>query len=377
VNRIGVELRDGESVGPLELFFDLVFALGIAQCTALMVAQPTWPGIGRGILMLAVLWWAWLLEAWLTSVVNPGGGRGSFVMFAAMAALLVVALSTPRGFGDRAMLFAVAYGLVRLGDLPLYVIAGRNRPGVRPAVIRSAVSTALVVGLLVAASFGTGVGQALLWVVAVAVDWGVALLGHPQWRAGPRPFRRATQPRRPHRPRRVDRGPGHRSKTSTSPPRVVATAVLGVGLAAALWWIYFDVVAIVMARRLAEAPEGHPRIALARDSYSYLHFPMVAGIVLVALGLREALHSVDKPLDAVAAFGLLGGTAIYSSPTKRSAFVTRTLDGRRLAVAALLLAFNAAAVRVEAPITLVTINALLWATIAHETVLHLHIRFCR
>ena len=87
--------------------------------------------------------------------------------------------------------------------------------------------------------------------------------------------------------------------------------MLGVGLAAALWWIYFDVVALVTERRLVQAPEGRERNALARDSYSYLHFPMVAGIVLGALGLHETLAHVDEPLDAVHAFALLGGTAIY------------------------------------------------------------------
>ena len=87
--------------------------------------------------------------------------------------------------------------------------------------------------------------------------------------------------------------------------------MLGVGLAAALWWIYFDVVALVTERRLMQAPEGRDRNALARDSYSYLHFPMVAGIVLGALGLEETLAHVDEPLDAVHAFALLGGTAIY------------------------------------------------------------------
>ena len=78
---------------------------------------------------------------------------------------------------------------------------------------------------------------------------------------------------------------------------VTVAAVLGIGLAAALWWIYFDVVALVTERRLTQAPEGAQRNKLARDSYSYLHFPMVAGIVLGAFGLDETLAHVDEPLD--------------------------------------------------------------------------------
>ncbi len=68
--------------------------------------------------------------------------------------------------------------------------------------------------------------------------------------------------------------------------RAVA-AVMGIGLAAAMWWLYFDVVALVAARRLEHAPPGRVQNEMARDSYSYLHFPMIAGIVLVALGHEE------------------------------------------------------------------------------------------
>jgi low temperature requirement protein LtrA len=117
VRRLNAELREQETVKPLELFFDLVFVLGFTQCTALMVAQPNWEGIGRGMLVLAVLWWAWTGYAWLTSVVEPEEGAVRIAVFAAMAALLIVALCVPEAFGDRALAFAIAYGLVRdVGD---------------------------------------------------------------------------------------------------------------------------------------------------------------------------------------------------------------------------------------------------------------------
>ena len=88
-------LRSGERVMPLELFFDLVFVLALTQCTALMADQPTWEGLARGLLVLGVLWWAWVGYAWLTSVVDPEEGSVRFAMFAAMAALLVVSLIAP------------------------------------------------------------------------------------------------------------------------------------------------------------------------------------------------------------------------------------------------------------------------------------------
>src|SRR5918992_2042494 len=90
--RFSAEMRERETVKPLELFFDLVFVLGFTQCTALMTAQPTWSGIGRGMLVLAMLWWAWVCYAWLTSLVEPEEGAVRILMLAAMAGLLVVAL---------------------------------------------------------------------------------------------------------------------------------------------------------------------------------------------------------------------------------------------------------------------------------------------
>src|SRR3954453_21477859 len=115
--RRGPVLREEERVTPLELFFDLVFVLALTQCTALMAKNPTWEGLFQGVLILGVLWWAWVGYAWLTSVVNPEEGAVRFAMFGAMAGLLVTALCVPDAFGDRAFLFACAYGIVRLAQV--------------------------------------------------------------------------------------------------------------------------------------------------------------------------------------------------------------------------------------------------------------------
>jgi len=363
-----VELRERENVKPLELFVDLVFVLAFTQCTALMAGQPNWSGIGRGMLALAVVWWAWVCCAWLTSLIEPEEGLVRIAMLAATASLLVVALCVPQAFGDRALGFAVAYGVVRLGHIALYLIASRDRPGLRHWVRGFATSTAIVIGLLVGAAFVNGRVQVALWVIAVMLDWGgPAVVGVAEWRLVPAHFAE-----------RHDLviiialgesivalGAGANVDLTAS---VTIAAVLGMGLAAALWWIYFDVVALVTERRLMHATEGRERNALARDSYSYLHFPMVAGIVLGALGLKETLAHVDTPLDGVHAFALLGGTAIYLlahvALRLRNA---RTINVERLAVAVLLFALIAAAGHVEALVTIVGVNVLLWATIAYET----------
>ena len=365
--RFGVELRERETVKPLELFFDLVFVLGFTQCAALIEAEASWSGIGRGMLALAMIWWAWVCYAWLTSLIDPEEGWVRAVMFGAMFGLLVVALCVPEAFGDRALAFAVAYGVVRLGHVALYAVAGRDAPGLRRWVASFAVSTAVAVGLLAAASFVDGWAQATLWVLAILLDWGVpATLGVEQWRLVPAHFAER------HNlviiialgESVVALGAGTEADLTGS---LIAAAGLGVALAAALWWIYFDVVALVTERRLVQAAPGRERNALARDSYSYLHFPMVAGIVLASVGVEPILAHVDERLDAVHASALLGGTAIYLlahvALRLRNA---RTINVERLALAVVLVALIPAAVKVDALLALVAVNVLLWAMIAYE-----------
>src|SRR6476661_9553896 len=89
-SRVTLRADGSEQVTPLELFFDLVFVLAITQCTALMAAEPTWRGLAKGVLVLGVLWWAWVGYSWLTSTVDPEEGTVRIVMFVAMAGLLVV-----------------------------------------------------------------------------------------------------------------------------------------------------------------------------------------------------------------------------------------------------------------------------------------------
>src|SRR6266480_5916765 len=101
--RMSAVMREGGRVTPLELFFDLVFVLAITQCTALMAAQPTAEGLAKGLLILGLLWWAWVGYAWLTSVVDPEEGTVRLMIFAAVAALLIVAICVPEAFDSLAL----------------------------------------------------------------------------------------------------------------------------------------------------------------------------------------------------------------------------------------------------------------------------------
>src|SRR6476469_5699633 len=132
--RLSTVRREGERVTPLELFFDLVFVLAITQCTALMSHHPTWTGLAQGILVLGVLWWSWTGYAWLTSVVDPEEGVVRLVMFAAMAALLIAGICVPAAFGNLALEFARAYGVVRAMHIALFWIASRDDESLRHSV---------------------------------------------------------------------------------------------------------------------------------------------------------------------------------------------------------------------------------------------------
>ncbi len=150
---------------------------------------------------------------------------------------------------------------------------------------------------------------------------------------------------------------------------VVTAALLGVAVVGALWWLYFDVVALVAVRRLSNASAGRERNEIARDSFSYLHFPMVAGIVLLALGLKKTLAHVDDPLKLVAAVAMLGGTALYL--LAHVAFRWRNVhrfSSQRLVCAIVLIALIPAAVELPALATLGIIVALLAALISYEAV---------
>src|SRR5919112_4919477 len=168
---MSAERRQGETVKPLELFFDLVFVLGFTQCTALMVEEHSGQGLLRGVLVLALVWWSWVGYAWLTSVIDPEEGAVRLVVFASMAGLLVMALSIPEAYGDRAVSFAVAYGVVRAANIALYGIASRDDAGLRRSVTGLGVSTAVGVTIVLGgAIFLEGTGQSVVWAVAILLD---------------------------------------------------------------------------------------------------------------------------------------------------------------------------------------------------------------
>jgi low temperature requirement protein LtrA len=309
--RLSAVRREGERVTPLELFFDLVFVLAITECTSLMSHHPTWSGLAQGLLVLGVLWWAWASYAWLTSVIDPEAGPVRLVFFAAMAAMLIAAICVPEAFGDLALVFALAIGFFRVAHIALFMIVGAESPDLRNSTKALAVSTAIAVALLATASAFDGFPQAALWILALALDFGGPyFFGIDGWQLVPGHFaeRHGLIIIIALGESIVEIGAGAAGQLDLG---IGIAAVLGVGIAAAMWWLYFDVVAIVSAKRLADAEEGGVQNELARDSYSYIHLFLVGGIVMAAFGLKTVIAHTSQHLDWVTAFALLGGIALY------------------------------------------------------------------
>jgi low temperature requirement protein LtrA len=368
--RLTAVLRSEDRVTPLELFFDLVFVLAITQCTALMADHPSWESLAKGLLVLGLMWWSWVGYAWLTSVVNPEEGLVRFAIFGAVAALLVVALCVPEAFGDSALLLACAYAVVRWAQIALFLLASRDDPGLRRSVGGLAVGTAIGVGLVVVgALFESDTVQVSFWAVALLLDMADPyVFGSEGWKLVPGHFaeRHGLIIIIALGESIVAIGVGAEHDIDVG---VVAAAVLGTAVAAALWWLYFDVVALVAERRLERATAGRERNEIARDSFSYLHFPMVAGIVLLALGLKKTLGHVDDPLKTVPAVAMLAGPALYL--LAHVAFRWRNVhrfSWGRLLCAIVLVALIPAAFELPALATLAILAALLAALIAYEAV---------
>jgi low temperature requirement protein LtrA len=349
------------SVTPRELFFDLVFVFAFTQVTTLLAHDATFAGIGRGVLVLAALWWPWTAYAWLTNTVDPEEGFVGAALLVALIAMFLGALAVPGVFGDDGVLFGACFLVVVAMHLALYALAGRGNRDLFAAVLRLAPWTLLGATLILVAGFGFADGaRTWLWVAALACTYvGAGLSGSTGWRVFPS-----------HLAERyglviiialgeafVAIGIGA-TGIGIGLGEVVA-ATFGLLVATSFWLAYFDFFSIRGARMLADV-RGADRVALARDLYAYAHLPMIVGIVLFAFAMKTVVGHVGKELDSVAAFALCGGSALYlltySAVRSRAERRLALSRGRFAAALLLLLVFPlATAVPALAALALVTV----------------------
>ena len=358
-------------VSSLELFFDLVFVFAITQVTALMAADPSFRGLGRGLLILALVWWMWSGYAWLTNAVDPDAALSRFVMFSATAAVLVVALAVPGAFSDDGEIFALAYLAVRLLHSWLFWVAAEGDVALRRNIVRLIITSLVGPGLILVATLAfDGTARDAVCIAAILLDYGIVILAPVEgWHVSPGHF--------------AERfglimiialgesivAVGVGAAELELDLSLVVAAALTVVIAAALWWAYFDVVAVAAERRFRAAPPSEqPRIA--RDSYALIHLGMIAGIVLFALGVKKATEHLGDPLEDAPAAALCGGLALYA--LSHVAFRLRNLrtwNRQRVVVAAICLAMIPVATSTDALIVL-AIFAALWASLIAYEALH-------
>jgi low temperature requirement protein LtrA len=276
---------DEPRVGPLELFFDLVFVFALTQVTALLAEELTWVNMLRGLAILAVVWWVWAGFSWLTNLVKADDGWARLVMFASMGAMLIVSLAVPDAFAGSGETFGIAYLVLAVLYIVLYAVLTRSDPQVFRSVLKLAVGFLIAPVLLVIAGFQeAGLLRASLWTAAIVVLVLGAFGSGTGWRVHPAHFaeRHGLIIIIALGESIVAIGIGA-SEFDLDAAAIIGSS-LGLIIAACLWWLYFDVVALVAERRLTQA-QGEAQVRMARDSYTMLHLPMVTGIVFFALGV--------------------------------------------------------------------------------------------
>jgi len=307
------EAGEPRRTAPVELLWDLVFVFAITQVTTLLRKDLTWAGFGRAMLVLALVWWAWSAYVWVTNAQDPDGPVLRASLLAAGGVIFITGLAVPHAYGSEGVLFAVTYAVVRLGHLALYADLSRRGSASWQAIAGFGAWTCVALVLLLAGSFMHGGWRVALWAVAAAIDY-----AGPAWLTRER-LRGLQSVAVEHFAERyglfviiclgesvVAIGVGAQAHL------LDAEIVLGVALAliitGELWWAYFTRFAATAQERLRHVADP---VLVAADAYSYVHLLIVAGIIVFAVGAREAVAGVTGDLADPARLALCGGIALW------------------------------------------------------------------
>ncbi|MEV1144955.1 low temperature requirement protein A [Micromonospora sp. NPDC049799] len=329
----------GSRTTRLELFYDLVFVFAFLTVTTLTASDATARGLAHGLLVLALLWWCWTGFAALGNVVRTDQGVIPLIGFLTTAALFVLAVGMPQAFVDQPgglpgpLVFAACYFVVRAAQVGVLGWVVRADPQLRrhwlllalpPVVATVLIATAALVPQRFTderVAIGVRLG---LWIAALAVEYGVGLLlwgtGWVVVSAGHLAERHALiiLVALGESIIALGFGPGFTAGLPLSWP-VVLAGTLGIVVVASFWWSYFDTLALALEQTLHRTRERVARLRLARDAYTYLHLPLIAGIILFALGLKGQLAEAADPAtprwgERLGIFGALvlhGGATVY------------------------------------------------------------------
>jgi low temperature requirement protein LtrA len=306
-------IAEERRTSPVELLWDLVFVFAITQVTALLSRDLSWAGLGRGMLVLALVWWAWAAFVWAANAQDTASPTLRLCLLLAMVLTFVAGLALPHAYQDEAPVFALTYAGVRLLHLALYADASRRGNASWRAIAGFAITVLIGMALLVAGAFAGGTAQIVLWCMAVAIDY-----AGPAWLTRER-LRGLQRVAVAHFAERyslfiiiclgesiVAIGVGASEEAFDA--ELIAGVGLGLLITVAMWWTYFDRSAAIAEERLRTHPDP---VLAAADAYSYLHLVLVAGIIVFAVGVKIAVHDVREPLGDPTRLALCGGVALY------------------------------------------------------------------
>ena len=367
----------GEGATTFELFFDLVYVFAVTQVTDLMTHEHGMFGVLHGLILLGMLWWTWCGFTWLGNQLRADAGLGMVGFGLATVGVFVVALTIPTAWDDAdgglpgPAVLVCAYLFVRVVHLVVYGAAARGDAGLRRQIAISWLPLIVMGALLVLGTALGGQAQTILFAVAVLGEWLSIYLTSRRgsWRIHSAP----------HWTERFELfvlivlgeslvavGVGAAEHPLTVP--LLLAAGLGVGFAICLWWLYFDLVAPATERRIAEL-EGAKRVRVALEAYVYGLFPLVAGVVLAAVGVEGALRLADSaaPIGAFYGLCLVGGVVLHL--VGHLIFDRRVLRARNIARASTLVVLIALAPVVgvlPALAALASVTAVLAALVVFE-----------
>ena len=294
----------------IELFFDLVYVFAITQVVGFIHGEPTFAGLGKGAFLLFVLWWTWSIYTWTTNWSGTASTKIRLFLLATMATTLVMAMAVPRAFDESSALFGTTFFAVRMLAAGLYWFESKGYEEQRAAFMTFFPGSVTAALLILVGGFTEGATLAWLFALGGAGDVISALYaGRGTWA--------------------VD-APHFAERNGLFIIIALGESVVGIGLAATgvdvdvthlvaliiafvgvatLWWAYFDRAAPYTERRFSELT-GQPRGRFARDVYTLLHYPLVVGIVMYAVGLEDVIaHPVDL-LNQPARVTIASGTAL-------------------------------------------------------------------
>jgi low temperature requirement protein LtrA len=303
----------------LELFFDLVFVFAITQLSHFFGHHIGWLGFVEGLVLFLALWWAWMYTTWVTNWVNPDRLPVRLMLLALMVLSLGMAVSLPKAFAGNGLVFAVCYVALQLGR-SLWVAWAFAQEKAHNArnMVRISLWFCASAPLWIGGAMAGGVVQLACWLIALGIEY----LGPFLLYAVPGMGRSKTSDwdiSGSHMAERcslfiiiaLGEGIVVTGATFVGGPADfdhVTAALAAFFTSALMWWLYFDIGAERGTRLIA----GHAQVGrIARNAYTYLHMPIVLGIVIAAVGDALLLESPQSPASNALVAMQTGGALLF------------------------------------------------------------------